>query len=126
MLGLNWLVRLNYQELDNHFQSTNFQISHWLIPRVRLVLVKIEPGAYYLKVYSDGSEKFSNSNEFNFQIHFEPEEQIIGLYVFSKNRGWYLMSENVYEIKTTTDLIVKMYNTRKNMMDEIYATHQSK
>jgi hypothetical protein len=36
------------------------------------------------------------------------------------------MSENVYEIKMTTDLIVKMYNTRKNMMDEIYASHQSK
>lgn len=93
---------------------------------MRLELVKIDLGAYYLKVFDNGLERFTNSNEFNFQIHFEPEDQIIGLYVFSKNRGWYLMSENVYDINTTTDLIVKMYNTRKNMMDEIYATHQSK
>lgn len=89
---------------------------------MRLELVKIVSGAYYLKIFSEDLEKFSNSNEFNFQIHFEPEDRLLGLYVFSKGRGWYLASEDIYEPKDSKDLIVKMFNQRKKMMEEIYAS----
>lgn len=100
-------------------------ITHWSIPNRRLDLEKITKDRYYFKVFFGESLIYPISEEFNFQIHIEDDLKLIGLYVFSKNRGWYLATESYFPDSIFEDIIVKMYNQRSEMMAKIYATHQA-
>lgn len=109
---------MDLKDFENKLAEIKF--THWSIPNQKLLLEKQKPGTYLLRVLENNLELFEQSDTFSFQIHFDPTERLLGLFVKVKDRGWFLSTLDLWDLDDLKLTIIKLYNDRKEMMEEIY------
>ena len=111
---------VSLEEFESYLAQKNHTLKHWALPSTTLVLKKIELGKYELDVLLDDEKKYETSENFNFQIHYDSTQRLIGLFVMTYDRGWFLDTVDLFERSAILLTIYKMFKEKRELMDEIY------
>jgi hypothetical protein len=109
---------MDLKDFEKKLEETKLQ--HWSIPNQKLLLEKQKPGTYLLRVLENNFEKFPGNESCSFEIHFEPTERLLGLFVKTSIKGWFLSTLDLWDLDDLKLTIIKLYNDRKELMEEIY------
>lgn len=108
------------KDFENYLERKSLILKHWGLPGIELKFSKIDSGKYLMRIFKSGTELFESSDRFNFQIHYGEKERLVGLFVKSGDRGWFLESTDIFEETNIGIGILYMFRNRKELMQEIY------
>ena len=104
---------------EKYLEKRNHILKHWGMPSKTFELVYISSGKYKFIVRHDGEELFKN-DKVSFEIHYDENEQLIGLFINCSDKGWFLQTEDLWEETSILLTVVSMYKNREELMKEIF------
>lgn len=111
---------VSLEQFENYLAKKNHTLTHWGMPSLKLFLKLSKPGVYDLICEKDDKILFEHSEDFFYQIHYDPSQRLIGLYVKSKNRAWFLEEIDLIEETGILLYTFKMVKEKLELMQEIY------
>lgn len=108
------------EQFETILKKSNHTLTHWSMPSLELSLEMVALGTYNLTCVRDNVKLFENNDDFYFQIHYDAPQRLIGLYVGTNDRGWYLETTDLIDSSEIILYIFKIVKERLGMMKEIF------
>lgn len=113
-------MEISDEDIDSVLEQKHYKINCWTLASYNILLEKIVPSQYELRIFKDGNDLFGNTNNIRFQIHYDFIQRIVALYFHNGKRGWYLMSVDVWEANEIENYIGHLLTTRFEMMGKVF------
>lgn len=108
------------EQFNNYLKRKDYCLKHWGMPSLELFLTPNLPGTYDLKCVKNDVNLFESSDNFCFQIHYDPTQRLIGLFVKVNARGWFLDTIDLFEETGILLYTFQMVKESLDMMKIIY------
>lgn len=118
---------ITLEAFEIELMKKRFKIDIWTLPSYKFSLEKITGDKWFLHIFdcSDGEEvEIMNTNNVHFEVHYEPNEQILDMFFWDGKSGRYIMSKtDVFDIHELDLNIGQCINRKFNVMKELFARH---
>jgi hypothetical protein len=115
--------KISTSSIEAHLKTYQHTFKHWGFLGNFIELVPESSNRYLLKVLKDDKEVFPSTPDCSFQIHFDPEERLIALFVKSFDRGWFLETLDIWDVEDIKMLLVKLFSNSHKNMQEIHGKY---
>ena len=117
------IYKISTKSIEDYLETLQHTVKHWGLLGNILELIPESPNKYFLKISKDAEEVFPRTPDFYFQIHFDPEERLIAVFVKIFERGWFLETLDIFSEDDIKLLLVKLFSNSHKNMQEIYGKY---
>jgi len=118
---------ITLEDFEVALSKKKFKLDVWTLPDYRFELSRITGDKWFLHIFdkTDNDEvEIMNVNNIHFEIHYEPNEQILDVYFWDGKNGRYLTSKtDVFDVNELDLNIGRCIFKKFNVMKELFARH---
>lgn len=113
-------MNISDADFSKAIKDLDSSIFCWTMPSYNIKLSILDESEYKITLSKDGKQVFENDKGIEFRIHYDSVQRVVGLYFFNGTRGWFLHTNDLWNVSEINNTIAGLISIRFDMMNSVF------